>query len=250
MVESFYCHINSFHAGPSNLLVAVFTGYVLCLFPPTRYVFDMETGRSFFLTAVIYTNANGVLNDDRYEYTFADSVMADLAEVLARALWQIPHASASCYPSISFDCVPSSLWTACSLPLMLNSVCEGDNTEQQLDCPGKPDKQEPEEAEIPSTCKPSGQDEGSLCVPTTLPKKEVGLVSNVAPTTGEVEIDISEELSPLGDPSRIVLVLPLMARASSCPEDGPADDVSISASCASQSRNATIRSCYKFFVDE
>lgn len=215
--------------------------------PPTRYVFDMETGRSFFLTAVIYTNANGVLNDDRYEYTFADSVMADLAEVLARALWQIPHASASRYPSISFDCIPSSLWTACSLPLMLNNVCEGDNTEQQLDCPGKPDKQESEEAEIPSTCKPSGQDEGSLFMPTTLSKK-VGVVSNMAPTTGEV--DMFEELSPLDDPSRIVLVLPLMTPASSCPADGPADDVSISASRASQSRNATIRSCYKFFVDE
>lgn len=222
-----------------------------CAFPPpTRYVFDMETGRSFFLTAVIYTNANGILNDDRYEYTFADSVMADLAEVLARALWQIPHGPASRYPSISFDCIPSSLWTACSLPLMLNNICEGDNMEQQLDCPGKPDKQESEEAEIPSTCKPSGQDEGSLCVPTTSPKKEVGLVSNLALTTGEVEINISEELSPLGDPSRIVVVLPLTTRASSCPEDGPADDVSISASCASQSRNATIRSCYKFFVDE
>lgn len=210
----------------------------------------METGRNFFLTAVIYTNANGVLNDDRYEYTFADSVMADLAEVLARALWQIPHASAACYPSISFDCIPSSLWTACNLPLMLNNACEGNNREPQFDCPGKSDKQGEKEAEITSTCKSSGQGEGSLGMPTALPKKAARFVSKMAPTTGEVETDLSEELSPLGDPSRIVLVLPLMTRASSCPEDGPAGDVSISASHASSSRNATVRSCYKFFVDE
>jgi hypothetical protein len=44
-------------------------------------------GRSVFVTAVLYTNADGVLNDDRYEYeTVADPFLADLGERIAR-LW-------------------------------------------------------------------------------------------------------------------------------------------------------------------
>jgi len=86
------------------------------------YVFDVETGRSFFLTAVIYTNANGVLNDDRYEYEFADCTLADLAEVLGRALWQIPDGSAN--SSGPFDCTPSTLWTICIKPLTIPTFIE------------------------------------------------------------------------------------------------------------------------------
>ncbi len=52
------------------------------------YVMDAETGRAFFLAAAIYTNSNGVLNDDRYEYEeVADPFLADLGEAVARALW-------------------------------------------------------------------------------------------------------------------------------------------------------------------
>eukprot|EP00898_Chlorokybus_atmophyticus_P003869 jgi/Chlat1/4483/Chrsp29S04574 len=55
------------------------------------FVVDMETGCSFFLTATLYTNSNGVMNDDKYEYEpFADNFFADLGEVAARCLWQIP----------------------------------------------------------------------------------------------------------------------------------------------------------------
>jgi len=71
------------------------------------YIFDIETGRCFFLSAVIYTNSNGILNDDIYEYEVADRVMADLAEVVARTLWQIPG---NTFASSYYDCVPSSLW--------------------------------------------------------------------------------------------------------------------------------------------
>lgn len=71
------------------------------------YIFDIETGRCFFLSAVIYTNANGILNDDVYEYEVAVRVLADLAEVVARALWQIPG---NTFSSSYYDCVPSSLW--------------------------------------------------------------------------------------------------------------------------------------------
>lgn len=90
------------------------------------YIFDLETGQNFFLSAVLYTNDNEILNDDRYEYKVADQAMADLAEVLARALWQIPPSLTTL--STPFDCIPSSLWSACTQPLIPQSpgsACEG-----------------------------------------------------------------------------------------------------------------------------
>jgi hypothetical protein len=51
------------------------------------YVEDLGTGRGFFVSAVLYTNPNGVLNDGVYAYeSIADPYMADLGEALARAL--------------------------------------------------------------------------------------------------------------------------------------------------------------------
>ncbi len=53
------------------------------------YIEDRRTGRGFFLAAVLYTNPNGVLNDDTYAYAQqADPFFADLAEVVAHALWR------------------------------------------------------------------------------------------------------------------------------------------------------------------
>ncbi|MBS0198625.1 MAG: serine hydrolase [Planctomycetes bacterium] len=47
------------------------------------YIEDLTTGRGLFLAAVIYTNEDGVLNDDKYEYTtVAEPFMADLAEAV------------------------------------------------------------------------------------------------------------------------------------------------------------------------
>lgn len=52
------------------------------------WVVDRETGRSFFLAATLYTNEDGVLNDDRYEYdSVARPFLADLGEAAARWLW-------------------------------------------------------------------------------------------------------------------------------------------------------------------
>ncbi len=49
------------------------------------YVQNPKNGRSVFVTAVLYTNADGVLNDDKYEYdTIADPFFADLGELVAR----------------------------------------------------------------------------------------------------------------------------------------------------------------------
>lgn len=52
---------------------------------------DIATGRSFFVAATIYTNADGVLNDDLYDYTtVAEPFFADLGEALARWFWHVP----------------------------------------------------------------------------------------------------------------------------------------------------------------
>ena len=49
------------------------------------YVRNPANGRAVFVTAVLYTNADGVLNDDKYEYeTVADPFFADLGEVIAQ----------------------------------------------------------------------------------------------------------------------------------------------------------------------
>ncbi len=52
------------------------------------WVVDRDTGRGFFLAATLYTNADGVLNDDNYEYeTVALPFMADLGEAAGRWVW-------------------------------------------------------------------------------------------------------------------------------------------------------------------
>jgi hypothetical protein len=52
------------------------------------YVVDEASGRAFFLAATLYTNANGVLNDDDYEYEqTARPFLEDLAEAAVRVLW-------------------------------------------------------------------------------------------------------------------------------------------------------------------
>ncbi len=53
------------------------------------YVVEHATKRAFFLTVVIYVNANGVLNDGAYEYDeIADPFIHAVAERAARHLWR------------------------------------------------------------------------------------------------------------------------------------------------------------------
>ncbi|QDZ24048.1 hypothetical protein A3770_12p65660 [Chloropicon primus] len=62
------------------------------------YVFDVETGKSFFLAACIYTNANGVLNDGEgnYEYEqIAHPFLASLAEACCLELGFVNHDSST-----------------------------------------------------------------------------------------------------------------------------------------------------------
>lgn len=49
------------------------------------YVHNPKNGRAVFVTAVLYTNSDGILNDDQYDYeTVADPFLADLGELVAR----------------------------------------------------------------------------------------------------------------------------------------------------------------------
>ncbi len=74
---------------PERLRVANKIGRAYGFSIENAYVEDMATGRAFFLAAVIYTNRDGVLNDDRYEYDeIAFPFFADLGEAVARALWE------------------------------------------------------------------------------------------------------------------------------------------------------------------
>lgn len=52
------------------------------------WIVDRRTGDGFFLATTLYTNANATLNDDEYEYEeVAKPFIADLAEVIARRIW-------------------------------------------------------------------------------------------------------------------------------------------------------------------
>jgi hypothetical protein len=56
------------------------------------WIVDEATGRAFFLAATLYTNEDGVLNDDHYDYeAVALPFLADLGEVIARRTWGIPQ---------------------------------------------------------------------------------------------------------------------------------------------------------------
>lgn len=49
------------------------------------YVHNPKNGRAVFVTAVLYTNSDGVLNDDKYDYeTMANGFLTDLGELVAR----------------------------------------------------------------------------------------------------------------------------------------------------------------------
>lgn len=53
------------------------------------WVVDLASGRSFFLAATIYTNQDGVLNDDLYEYaTVARPFYVALGEALGSWFWE------------------------------------------------------------------------------------------------------------------------------------------------------------------
>ena len=66
------------------------TGQAYGFSTENAWVVDTATGEGFFLAATIYTNEDGILNDDQYEYDeIASPFFADLGEAVARAVWQI-----------------------------------------------------------------------------------------------------------------------------------------------------------------
>ena len=65
------------------------TGQAYGFSTENAWVVNSETGQGFFLAATLYTNEDGILNDDEYEYEeIALPFMADLGEAVARKLWQ------------------------------------------------------------------------------------------------------------------------------------------------------------------
>src|SRR5262249_51386725 len=55
------------------------------------YVVDTRSNRGFFLAATVWADADGVLNDGKYDYaTFSKPVLADIAELVARDVWGVP----------------------------------------------------------------------------------------------------------------------------------------------------------------
>jgi len=71
---------------PEHLVVANKIGRAYGFSVENAYVEDRRTGAAFFVTAVLWTNANGVLNDGAYEYAeVADPFLEQLGEALARA---------------------------------------------------------------------------------------------------------------------------------------------------------------------
>jgi hypothetical protein len=74
---------------PERLRIYNKIGWAYGFTTENAWVVDVATGRSFFLAATLYTNADGVLNDDRYEYAeVARPFLADLGEAVARRLWE------------------------------------------------------------------------------------------------------------------------------------------------------------------
>ena len=65
------------------------TGQAYGFSTENAWVVDTETGQGFFLGATLYTNKDGILNDDEYEYEeITLPFIADLGEAVARKLWQ------------------------------------------------------------------------------------------------------------------------------------------------------------------
>jgi cell division protein FtsI/penicillin-binding protein 2 len=65
------------------------TGQAYGFSTENAWVVNTATGQGFFLAATLYTNADGILNDDQYEYDeVALPFFADLGEAVARALWK------------------------------------------------------------------------------------------------------------------------------------------------------------------
>jgi len=57
----------------------------------TAYVSNADSSRAFFVSVVLYTNANNIMNDDKYEYsTVADPFIEALGETLARYVYEVP----------------------------------------------------------------------------------------------------------------------------------------------------------------
>lgn len=73
---------------PRDLRVTNKVGRAYGFCVENAYVRDVARDRGFFLSAVLYVNPNGVLNDGEYGYAdLADPFFADLGEAVVAHLW-------------------------------------------------------------------------------------------------------------------------------------------------------------------
>jgi hypothetical protein len=76
---------------PERLRIADKTGQAYGFTIENAWITDTASGRSFFLAATLYTNEDGVLNDDAYDYeTVALPFLADLGEAAGRQYLYAP----------------------------------------------------------------------------------------------------------------------------------------------------------------
>lgn len=75
-------------ADPDDLVVYDKIGLAYGFTTENAYVVNRKNGKSFFLTATIYTNSDGVVNDDAYDYEdVAIPFWRDLGEAIASWRW-------------------------------------------------------------------------------------------------------------------------------------------------------------------
>ena len=70
---------------PSNIRIYNKVGMAYGFLIDNAYIIDTDKGVEFFLSAVIYVNSNGVLNDDDYEY---DELGLPFLSVLGQKLYE------------------------------------------------------------------------------------------------------------------------------------------------------------------
>ncbi len=70
---------------PSNIRIYNKVGMAYGFLIDNAYIIDTDSGVEFFLSAVIYVNSNGVLNDDDYEY---DELGLPFLSVLGQKLYE------------------------------------------------------------------------------------------------------------------------------------------------------------------
>jgi hypothetical protein len=74
---------------PDTIRVFNKSGQAFGFLTDAAYIVDLDNGVEFILAATIYTNANGIFNDDKYEY---DSIGFPFLRELGQAIYELEQA--------------------------------------------------------------------------------------------------------------------------------------------------------------